>query len=152
MNMDLTTSGIEEYWVQRGQALYDVLMRMAAVQEWTVDSDAELTQSLSALSDALESPACLSLMASRPAETVEFLSWLSSPVALRILNAVDEVALGAAARLVYQADDMGDNAVYRLFIEGLEVLSRSRLLAHIFSPDRMALVEAAVKASKAAGE
>lgn len=144
--MDLSLSGIHAYWVECGEALHDVLLRMAELQEWTVDSDLE--KWILALSEALESPRCVALMAERPAEAVEFLSWLSSPLALRILNAVDEAEVGSAARLVFHAEEMSNNAVYRLFIEGLDVLSRSRLLAHVFSPDRMALVEASVKAAK----
>lgn len=141
--MDLSHEGIENYWIERGVALHETLLKMADLQDWAVDSD--LSQWMIALSDALENPRCIQLMAERPKETVEFLSWLSSPLALRIMNTVDEAQLGAAAKIVYEAEAMSENPVYRLFIEGLEVLSRSRLLAHVFSPDRMALVEAAVK-------
>jgi len=144
--MDLSKEGVQAYWVDRGTALYDILTRMAELQDWAVDKDLE--KWILALSEALENPACIQLMADRPKETAEFLSWLSSPVALRIMNAVDEVQLGAAAQIVFHAEEMAENPIYRLFIEGLEVLSRSRLLAHVFSPDRMALVEAAVKSAR----
>ena len=145
--MDLSSTGVENYWIERGIALHETLSRMADLQEWTVDED--LNKWILALSDALENQRCVEEMASRPKETMEFLSWLSSPLAMRIMNAVDEAQLGAAAKIVYEAESMASNPVYRLFIEGLEILSRSRLLSHIFSPDRIELVAAAVKAARA---
>lgn len=106
---------------------------------------------LIALGRALDRPECMARVASNPKDVVEFLSWLSSPRALMILDLLDDSHAGVAAQVVLEAEGLSNNPVYRVFVEGLEVLSRSNLLAHVFSPERMALVDCAVRAAKAGG-
>ena len=145
--MNLSTEANSIYWKGKGKALHEVLIRMSGMQDWAAGD--EIESWVNALGDELDSPECAALMASKPKETVEFLGWLKSPVALRILDAIDELEHGAAARLVLEAEQMRENPVFRLFIESLDILARSRLLAHVFSPDRMRLVEAAVMTVRA---
>ena len=67
---------------------------------------------------------------------------------LEILEILEEARLGTAANIIAHAWEQSDNPAQRVFVEGLRMLSRAQLLSHIFSPERMMLVEAAIRATK----
>jgi len=141
--MDLSTEGVNARWLARGASISQVIRRMENCQNWTVDD--ELTQWMESLGDAMNSPELIEKMAKFPHETAEFLSWISTGKAAAILEALDQSKFGTAAKIIECAKDMPDNPAQRVFIEGLQVLSQMQLLSAIFSPDRMALVEMAVR-------
>ena len=144
--MDLSTKGVNARWQARGASISQVIRRMENCQNWTVDK--ELTQWMEMLGDAMSSPEVIDKMAKFPHETAEFLSWISTGKAAAILEALDEAKFGTAAKIIECAKDMPDNPAQRVFVEGLQVLSQMQLLSDIFSPDRMALVEVAVRDSR----
>lgn len=143
--MDLSISSVDAHWSEKGAALQSVLNRLAELQSWTIDQDKDFDKWIVVLGDALGSESCARAMASRPRETAELLSWLSSPRAMRILDVIDQAEVGAAADIILAAEEMQENPAFRLFIEGIDILTRSRLLASVFSPARTKAIEAAIK-------
>ena len=144
--MDLSSDGVNARWQARGASISQVIRRMENCQNWTVDD--ELPQWMTLLGDAMNSPEVIEKMAKFPHETAEFLSWIGTGRAVAILEALDEAQFGTAAKIIESAQEIPDNPAQRVFVEGLQVLSQMQLLSDIFSPDRMVLVEMAVRTSR----
>ncbi len=146
--MDLSDKAVETHWQARGSSISQVIRRMENCQNWTVD--AELIGWLERLGEAMSSPEVIHRMASCPEDAAEFLAWISTGKAIAILDELDQANFGTAAAIVASANEMSANPAQRVFVEGLRVLAQVQVLSAVFSPDRMALVEAAVMASREA--
>lgn len=146
--MELSPGAVDGYWSEKGLAVKEVLASLAERQTWAVDGDADIAQWVELLGTELRSPEFARAMAASPTEVAELLAWLRSPVAMRILDAIDEAEAGSAAKVILAARAMQGNHAYRLFVDAVDILTKARLLAKIFSPQRMAAIEAAVYLSR----
>jgi hypothetical protein len=146
--MELDQKSLEAYWENRSGTLKSLLFKMQSREDWTFDHNGSHDGLMDILGKALEDPECLKRAKANTPATLEFIAWLSSPRALLMLDKVDAANTGLAAEMVMDAEGLSENPVYRTFIESLDVVTRTHLLSKVFSPDRMALVDCAVKVAR----
>ena len=139
--LDLKSS--HEYWQQYGDdTIYKVIAFMETVEDWTVDGDPELEENLNKLGAALDKIESFTL--GKEDLIVKLCSHLKTSRILRILQAIDTVKGGAAARIISYAQTMFDrknNPICNLFLQRNVAFERMRLLSRVFSSERLALLE-----------
>lgn len=141
---DLSHKGSHLYWKQyQDPMIYRVLSFMESVEQWTKDGDPSLEAILTQLGQEIDELDKVDLdKLGRQALFIRLGNHLSMSRTLRLLQALDTTHPGSAAKLLIHAEETSNNPEDEagLFLRRNMAFERLRLLARVFSRDRLALV------------
>lgn len=137
--LDLKSS--HEFWKNYDDPMiYRVIAFMETVENFTLDGDPKLEESMNKLGEALDALSNFEL--GKEDQFVTLCTHIKTSRILRLLQAIDTIDPGSASKLLMFAEENNrpDNAMAGLFLRRNIVFERLRLLARVFSQDRFALV------------
>ncbi|BBB15605.1 component of the Dot/Icm secretion system [Candidatus Rickettsiella viridis] len=141
---DLSHKGSHLYWKQyQDPMIYRVLSFMESVEQWTKDGDPSLEAALTQLGQEIDELDKVDLdKLGRQALFIRLGNHLGMSRTLRLLQALDTSHPGSAAKLLIHAEETSDNPEDEagLFLRRNIAFERLRLLARVFSQDRLGLV------------
>jgi intracellular multiplication protein IcmW len=138
-NLDLISS--HEFWKNYDDPMiYRVIAFMETVENFTLDGNPSLEQTLTTLGQTLDDLSSFEL--SKEDQFVTTCAHLKTSRILRILQAIDTIDPGSASKLLMYAEENNspENPMASLFLRRNIVFERLRLLARVFSPERFMLV------------
>lgn len=137
--LDLNAS--HEFWRNYDDPMiYRVIAFMETAEEWTLDGNPDLEKALSKLGDELEKLTSFDL--GKEEEIVTVCAHIRSSRILRLLQAIDTIDPGSASKVLMYAEENNspDHVMANLFLRRNIIFERLRLLARIFSNDRIELM------------
>lgn len=137
--LDLNAS--HEFWRNYDDPMiYRVIAFMETAEEWTLDGNPDLEKALSKLGDGLEKLTSFDL--GKEEEIVTVCAHIRSSRILRLLQAIDTIDPGSASKVLMYAEENNspDHVMANLFLRRNIIFERLRLLARIFSNDRIELM------------
>jgi len=141
---ELSQEASSRYWSEyRDPMIYRVLTFMESVEDWTLDGNQELETAITALSKELDNIQKVDMSALGNEEIfIRLACNIKSCRALRLLQAIDTAHPGAASRLLIHAEENneGSRDPASIFLRRNIVFERLRLLARVFSEERLNLV------------
>lgn len=141
---DLSSKGSHLYWKQyQDPMIYRVLSFMESVEQWTKDGDPSLEATLTQLGQEIDDLDKVDLdKLGRQALFIRLGNHLGMSRTLRLLQALDTSHPGSAAKLLIHAEETSNNPEDEagLFLRRNIAFERLRLLARVFSHDRLGLV------------
>lgn len=145
---DLSYTSVHQFWRDyTDPMIHRVITFMESVEDWTLDGDTELEETIQLLGDALEDIGNIDLQQENT--MIEVLAHIKSGRGLRLLMCLDMAYPGAAAKVLMKAEEttrsQADNA--GLFLRRNVVFERLRLLGRVFGNDRLKLVTKALEES-----
>jgi len=143
---DLSTRAVHEFWKNyEDPMIYRVISFMESVEKWTVDGNPEIEDALTKLGNSLDGITKFELK--KEDHYINIACHLKTGRALRTLQAIDTTHPGSASRLLMYAEENSKNPddPAGLFLRRNIVFERLRLLARIFSPERLALITKAME-------
>jgi intracellular multiplication protein IcmW len=138
-NLDLPAS--HEFWKNYNDPMiYRAIAFMETAEDWTLDGNPEFEQSLTDLGNNLDEVGRFEL--SKEEQFVTVCAHIKTSRILRILQAIDSIEPGSASKVLMYAEENNtpDNLLAGLFLRRNIVFERLRLLARVFSPERIDLV------------
>ena len=143
---DLSYQAVHQFWREyQDPMIHRVIAFMESVEDWTLDSDAELEKAVKQFGDTLEDIGNIDLQ--QESSMIEVLAHIKTGRGLRLLMCLDMAYPGAAAKVLMKAEEMtrsqADNA--GLFLRRNVVFERLRLLGRVFAEDRLKLVTQALE-------
>ena len=138
---DFSREQIHQFWSQYNDPMvYRVIAFMESVEQWTLDGDPDLEMALQQLGEQLDEIGHQDLGAEK--EFINISSHLSTGRALRLLQCMDTANPGAASKLLIQAEENSNSDAdpEGLFLRRNIVFERLRILARVFTSERLALV------------
>jgi intracellular multiplication protein IcmW len=141
---DLSHKGSHLYWKNyQDPMIYRVLSFMESVEKWTHDGDPELEAAITQLEKEIEDIDKVDLdKLGQQNLFIRLGNHLSMTRTLRLLQALDTTHPGSAAKLLMHAEEISDGPEDEagLFLRRNIAFERLRLLARVFSNDRLVLV------------
>ncbi len=137
---NLSSDAIHQFWHEyKDPMIYRVVSFMEGVEHWTQDGDPELEVSLQKLGDALDDIGNIDLQ--QEDQFIKLCTYIKCGRALKLLQAMDSAHPGAASKLLMHAEEVstGDD-VHSVFLRRNIVFERLRLLARVFSPERVKVI------------
>jgi len=137
--LDLNAS--HEFWKNYDDPMiYRVIAFMETAELWTLDGNTGLEEALMKLGDTLESLSTFEL--GKEEEFVTVCAHIRTSRILRLLQAIDTIDPGSASKVLMYAEENNspDHIMANLFLRRNIVFERLRLLARIFSQERVALM------------
>lgn len=137
----LDLNDAHEFWRNYDDPMiYRVIAFMETAEDWTLDGDPELEKALSKLSSELEKLSSFEL--SKEEEFVSVCAHIRSSRILRLLQAIDTIDPGSASKVLMYAEENNspDHVMANLFLRRNIVFERLRLLARIFSNQRIEMM------------
>lgn len=137
--LDLNSS--HEFWKNYDDPMiYRVIAGMETAEDWTLDGNPDLEKSLNELGELLDKLSSFEL--GKEEQLVTLCAHIKSSRILRLLQAIDTIDPGSASKLLMYAEENNtpDNAMAGLFLRRNIVFERLRLLARVFSTERLELV------------
>jgi len=137
--LDITSS--HEFWHQYNDPMiYRVIAFMETVEEWTLDGDPALEETIENLGQALDDITQFEL--GQEEQFVTLCAHIKTSRILRLLQSIDTVDPGSASKLLMYAEEHNtpDNKMATLFLRRNIIFERLRLLSRIFSAERLDLV------------
>lgn len=130
-----------EFWKNYDDPMiYRVISFMETVEDFTLDGNPALEQTLDKLGKALDELNSFEL--AHEDDLITLCSHLKTSRILRLLQAIDTIDPGSASKLLMYAEENNtpDHPMTGLFLRRNIVFERLRLLARVFSPERFDLV------------
>lgn len=137
--LDLDAS--HEFWKNYDDPMiYRVISFMETAEDFTLDGNPTLEQTMTKLGEILDSLTSFEL--GKEDQFVTLCSHIKTSRILRLLQAIDTIDPGSASKLLMYAEENNspENTMAGLFLRRNIVFERLRLLARVFSPDRFDLV------------
>ena len=138
---DLTNVAAHKYWNEyKDPMIYRVVSFMEGVEDWTLDGDPELEGAIQRLGTALDDIGNIDLQ--KEDELIKLAAYIKSARMLRLLQCLDTANPGAASKLLMHAEEVSTSSedVPGLFLRRNIVFERLRLLARVFSAERLGLL------------
>lgn len=138
-NLDLASS--HAFWKNYDDPMiYRVIAFMETVETFTLDGAPALEEAMTQLSNALSSLSSFEL--GKEDQFVTLAAHLKTSRILRLLQTIDTIDPGSASKLLMFAEENNtpDRALTGLFLRRNIVFERLRLLARVFSADRLEMV------------
>lgn len=138
-NLDLQAS--HEFWKNFDDPMiYRVIAFMETVETFTLDGSPALEASMQRLSEGLASLSSFEL--AKEDQFVTLCAHLKTSRILRLLQTIDTIDPGSASKLLMFAEEHNtpDRAMTGLFLRRNIIFERLRLLARVFSADRLEMV------------
>lgn len=146
---DLSHEASATYWYEYPDPMiYRVVTFMESVEDWTLDGDPSLEESLTKLGQALDDIAAINLNElSQEDAFIRIIANIKTSRGLRLLQAIDTTHPGSASKVLVHAEENGFSTddPASIFIKRNIVFERLRLLSRIFSADRLKLVTRALE-------
>lgn len=142
---DLTSVGSHKYWFEyKDPMIYRVVAFMEGVEDWTSDGDPELENAMQKLGSALDNVGNIDLQ--KENDFIKLLSYIKAARMLRLMQCLDTANPGAASKLLMHAEESGisNDSIPGLFLRRNIVFERLRLLARVFSAERLQLLTKAL--------
>jgi intracellular multiplication protein IcmW len=142
----LDMKSCHEFWTSYNDMdIYRAIAFMEGVEEWTLDGDPDVEQSIAELGLSLDKVGEVDL--SNEQLFVEIVAHIKTGRGLRLLMALDSAYPGAAAKVLMHAEDAKnqDNELCKMFMHRNMIFERIRLLSRIFSEERFKLVTKALE-------
>ncbi|MFA6409197.1 MAG: type IVB secretion system protein IcmW [Gammaproteobacteria bacterium] len=143
---DISNKGAHQYWFEyKDSAVYRVVSFMESVEDWTLDGDPNLEESIQKLGIVLDDVGNVDLQCEE--DFVKILAYVKAARMLRIMQCLDVAHPGAASKLLMHAEKNNTNSddPVSLFLRRNVVFERLRLLGRVFSPERFALIQKALE-------
>ncbi|MES2141555.1 MAG: type IVB secretion system protein IcmW [Pseudomonadota bacterium] len=141
---DLTLKGAHLYWKQyQDPMIYRVLTFMESVEQWTKDGDPALEEAITRLGQEIDDIDKVDLdKLGRQTLFLRLGNHLGMSRTLRLLQALDTTHPGSAAKLLMHAEEVSNSPEDEagLFLRRNIAFERLRLLARVFSHERLGLV------------
>jgi intracellular multiplication protein IcmW len=137
--LDLTSS--HEFWKNYDDTMiYRVISFMETVENFTLDGTPALEQTINKMGEALD--ALTSFELGKEEQFISLCSHIKTSRILRLLQAIDTIDPGSASKLLMYAEEnnTSENIMAGLFLRRNIVFERLRLLARVFSQERLDLV------------
>lgn len=138
-NLDLPSS--HEFWKNYDDSMiYRVIAFMETAEDFTYDGNPSLEQAVKGIGEALDQLSTFEL--GKEDQFVTLCTHIKTSRILRLLQAIDTIDPGSASKLLMYAEENNtpDNVMAGLFLRRNIVFERLRLLARVFSQDRLDLV------------
>ena len=146
---DLSHEASAEYWHEYADPMiYRVVTFMESVEEWTLDGDPALEESLAELGRELDDIESVDISTLGHEELfIRLVGNIKSGRGLRLLQALDMVHPGSASKILIHAEETTSSSYdpAGFFLKRNIVFERLRLLARTFSEYRLRLVERALE-------
>lgn len=146
----LDITGSHEFWKNYDDPMiYRVISFMETAENFTLDGTPALEDAVNKLGDALDQLSSFEL--SKEDQFISLSSHLKTSRILRLLQAIDTIDPGSASKLLMYAEENNnpDNPMASLFLRRNIVFERLRLLARVFSPERLDMVLKVLEAENA---
>ena len=146
---DFSLAASHDYWLRfKDQSVYKIILAMESVEdEWTIANDEVLEENLDNFSNYIELVSGNELKDLD--KIIEIISHLKISQTLRILQFLDEVTPGSAAKVLEHAERTSSkNKAAEVFLSRNVVFERLRLLFRILAPERLSLVQSAIEEYK----
>lgn len=130
-----------EFWKNYDDPMiYRVISFMETVEDFTLDGNPALEHTLDKLGKTLDELNSFEL--AHEDDFINLCSHLKTSRILRLLQAIDTIDPGSASKLLMYAEENNtpDHPMAGLFLRRNIVFERLRLLARVFSPERLDLV------------
>lgn len=142
---DLSNAGSHKYWFEyKDPMIYRTVSFMEGVEDWTLDGDFELENAVQKLGNALDNIGNIDLQ--KEDEFIKLLSYIKAARMLRLMQCLDTANPGAASKLLMHAEESStaSDSIPGLFLRRNIVFERLRLLARVFSAERLQLLTKAL--------
>ena len=134
----LDLAAAHEFWRNYDDSMiYRVIAFMETAETWTMDGNPALERALTKLGDELEKLTSFEL--GKEEEFVSVCAHIRTSRILRLLQAIDSIDPGSASKVLMYAEEHNgpDHPMANLFLRRNIVFERLRLLARIFSTQRI---------------
>lgn len=136
MSLNLRQSVLEDYWRKKDPRLSRILGWMESMEDWMLDDDQEIMDSILSFSSVLERTSS-SRVAENADRLIEIMAYMSAPRAMRLMSWLEErFPDGVSREILNNAIDMQGDPTADLLIDRLDTLERLSLLCRLFSPAR----------------
>lgn len=138
-NLDIPAS--HEFWKNYDDPMiYRVISFMETVEDFTYDGAPDLEAAMQKIGETLDQLSSFEL--GKEDQFVALCAHIKTSRILRLLQAIDTIDPGSASKLLMYAEENNtpDNAMAGLFLRRNIVFERLRLLARVFSQERLDLV------------
>lgn len=147
---DISHEGAHRFWKDYPDpTIYRVIAFMEAVENWTIEGDANLESAIQRLGVKIDELGNYAV--GKENEFIQLACHIKMARVLRLMQALDSSHPGAASKLLIHAEETSrstdDSA--GLFLRRNIVFERLRLLSRVFSPDRFALITRALEGEDA---
>lgn len=132
--------GSHEFWKNYDDPMiYRVIAFMETAEGWTLDGDPALEKSIQKLGEAFDQIESFDL--SKEDQFITLCSHIKTSRILRILQTIDTIDPGSASKLLMYAEEnnSSEHVMASLFLRRNIVFERLRLLARVFSKERIEL-------------
>jgi len=141
---DLSHEASARYWFDFiDPMIYRVVTFMESVEDWTLDGDPELESALEKLGEELDDIESVDFgTLSEEEKFIRIVGNIKTGRGLRLLQALDTVHPGSASRVLIHAEEttLSSDDPAGFFLKRNIVFERLRLLARVFSEQRLKLV------------
>lgn len=146
---DLSHEASLAYWYEFiDSMIYRVIVFLESVEDWTLDGEPALEESMKKLGQELDNIDTIDLgVLSRQDLFVKIAANIKSGRGLRLLQAIDSVQPGSASQVLVHAEEnsFGGSDPAGVFLKRNIVFERLRLLSRIFSKPRLEMVNRALE-------
>lgn len=115
-----------------------------ATESWTVAETELVKELLISLSNAHKAPELAIWANTHPKKTLLVLGLLKTQTGFEILKGLDAIHKGAESKLVALSAASKNDPILKQIASRIDVIDRSNLLVDIFTPERLARVNAAM--------
>jgi len=143
---DLSNPASHRYWRDyRDPMIYRVVSFMEGVEDWTLDGDLELEDAMRKLGETLDDIGNIDLQ--KEDDFIRLCVYIKAARMLRLMQCLDTANPGAASKLLMHAEGVSKSSedIPGLFLRRNIVFERLRLLARVFSAERLALLTNALE-------
>lgn len=136
MSLNLRQSVLEDFWRKKDPRLSRILGWMESMEDWMLDDDQEIMDSILSFSSVLERTSSTRI-AENADRLIEIMAYMSAPRAMRLMSWMEEqFPDGVSREILNNAIDMQGDPTADLLIDRLDTLERLSLLCQLFSPTR----------------
>ena len=146
---DLSHEAAAQYWNDYvDPMIYRVVTFMESVEDWTIDGNPQLEETLTQLGKELDDITSVDLSTlGQEDKFIRIVGNIKSGRGLRLLQAIDTAHPGSASKILIHAEEnsTGSHDAAGFFLKRNIVFERLRLLARVFSEYRLKLVSRALE-------
>jgi len=146
---DLSVEGVAKYWHEyQDPMIYRVVKFMEGVEKWTHDTSPEVEKAIETLGKQLDEIGEIDIEAlGNQRAFIDICNHISTPRALRLLQAIDMAHPGSASRLLIHSEETSQHPddPEGIFLRRNIVFERLRLLGRVFTSERFDLVMRALE-------
>lgn len=132
---DLSNKEAHRYWSKYPDPLvYRIILFMESIENWTLDGDEKVEQAMARLAKSLDNIGEIDFQ--DELSFIKISTNLKFSRAMRLIQSIDEVYPGAAAK-IFRSAELEDSTAKKLFLRRNLVFERLRLLSRITSAARL---------------